>query len=72
MSFSSLVKRWFGKRQGTIIRKKSGRKPVRLMLEILEDRLAPTASVSLANGVLSFTADPNVSGVTITVTQYPL
>jgi hypothetical protein len=76
MSFLSLVKRWFGKRQGTIrnsphgplqTRKKiAAGKSVKLMLEILEDRLAP-ASVSLVGSTLVFTASTSVAE-TITVT----
>ena len=69
MWLRTLLRTWLGRRQGPIqTRKKIGaRKPVKPMLEILEDRLAP-AAVSLVNGALDFIADPSVSNVTITVT----
>ncbi len=78
MSFSSLIKRWFGKRQGTIvngrngsiqIRTKSGaRKRVKLMLEILEDRLAPaTLAYNSTANELDFTASTTAaSAITMT------
>lgn len=51
MWLRTLLRTWLGRRQGPIqTRKKIGaRKPVKPMLEILEDRLAP-AAVSLVNG----------------------
>lgn len=53
----TFLRTWLGRRQGpTQTRKKIGaRMPIKPMLEMLEDRLAP-AFVSLASGVLDFTA----------------